>query len=107
LGGKLLDKEHVVCSGCGAEWWDVYDEDDFIVGIYDVLRPIKYIGKDFPIYLQVIEDIHERAKAGKDHYGEHLTTETLVEGLQEAYEEAIDQAIYLKLALMRMEYGDN
>lgn len=51
----------------------------------------------------VSADIDARAKLGMKRYGKPLMPGNLFEALQNAYEEALDQAIYLKQALVTLE----
>jgi len=44
----------------------------------------------------VIKDMKERVKMGKKKYGVFLTTHNGRSALQDAYEEALDLAMYLK-----------
>jgi len=44
----------------------------------------------------VVEDIEERDRIGMERYGVPLTVGVGVEPLKNAYEEALDQAVYLR-----------
>lgn len=44
----------------------------------------------------VIEDIRKRDEIGRKEYGTRLYAKTEIDGLQYAYEEALDLAIYLR-----------
>ena len=44
-------------------------------------------------------DLEGRAVKGAAHYGQRLATDSAVDGLVEAYHEALDQAVYLRLAI--------
>jgi len=48
----------------------------------------------------VMADMAARIAKGADQYGDPLTTENGRDALQDAYEEALDLAMYLKQALM-------
>lgn len=58
------------------------------------------------VYPLVIEDIVKRVEAGLEAYGDFLTTENGRDALQDAYEEALDLAIYLKQAMLEREARD-
>jgi len=45
---------------------------------------------------QVVADLRQRVEQGADEYGEPLTTHNGRDALQDAYEEALDLALYLK-----------
>ncbi len=48
----------------------------------------------------VLADLTQRAEAGKEKYGTNLMTENGRDALQDAYEEMMDAAMYLKQALL-------
>jgi hypothetical protein len=48
---------------------------------------------------KVIEDLKERKQVGIERYGSALSTETPVNTLEYAYEEALDLAVYLRCEL--------
>lgn len=50
----------------------------------------------------LVTDLEARVAKGTKEYGEPLTTHNLRHALQDAYEEAMDQAMYLKQQLMEM-----
>lgn len=54
---------------------------------------------DEPIYKQVMRDLEDRAFGGKEQYGEHLTADTKIDGLQYLYEELLDGANYIRKAM--------
>ena len=54
---------------------------------------------DEPIYRQVQRDLEGRANSGKEQYGEHLTADTKIDGLQYLYEELLDGANYIRKAM--------
>ena len=47
----------------------------------------------------VVADLEQRVAKGAAEYGEPLTTHNGRDALQDAYEEALDQALYLRQAL--------
>ena len=49
-----------------------------------------------PIYHLVIQDIESRAEAGKEKYGTYLQPHNGRDALMDAYQEAIDLAMYLR-----------
>ena len=54
----------------------------------------------------VIQDLHLRAEAGKKKYGTYLKTHNGRNALVDAYQEALDLAMYLKQAILEGEkYG--
>jgi hypothetical protein len=53
-----------------------------------------------PIWDLVIEDMRKRDEFGARKYGRPLTAFNGKDALQEAYEEALDLAVYLKQALI-------
>lgn len=52
-----------------------------------------------PIYRQVQRDLEGRANVGKEQYGEHLTSNTKMDGLQYLYEELLDGSNYIRKAM--------
>lgn len=56
------------------------------------------------IFPELIKDLEKRNKKGWLTYGKAMTTEDGRNGLQDAYEEAIDLAVYLKKQLLEQEY---
>lgn len=52
-----------------------------------------------PIYRQVQRDLEGRANVGKEQYGEHLTANTKIDGLQYLYEELLDGSNYIRKAM--------
>lgn len=52
-----------------------------------------------PIYHLVIQDIESRAEAGKEKYGTYLQPHNGRDALMDAYQESIDQTIYLRQKL--------
>ena len=57
------------------------------------------------VILKVMEDLENQAIKGLQHYGTVLKTHNGRDALQDAYEEALDLAMYLAQALM--ERDDN
>ncbi len=57
------------------------------------------------VELQVVTDIVDRQKRGLNKYGVSVANNplSLREWLTHAYEECLDQAIYLKRAMMEMD----
>lgn len=53
-----------------------------------------------PIHEQVIEDMKRRAELGKASYGTYLQVNNGRDPLLDAYEEAMDMALYLKQAIL-------
>lgn len=53
-----------------------------------------------PIHEQVIEDMKRRAESGKASYGTYLQVNNGRDPLLDAYEEAMDMALYLKQAIL-------
>lgn len=51
----------------------------------------------------VMQDLTDRAEHGKTTYGTYLETHNGRDALQDAYEEALDLAMYLKQALLERE----
>lgn len=47
----------------------------------------------------VLSDLRERVRVGAQEYGEPLTTQNGRDALQDAYEEALDLAMYLRQAI--------
>lgn len=56
--------------------------------------PVRNNGK--PVWDLVIEDMIERDKVGRERYGTPLQAHNGRDALQDAYEEALDLAVYLK-----------
>ena len=54
-----------------------------------------------PIWQLVIADMHGRDLEGRREYGEPLTLASSIDGLQYAYEECLDQAVYLRREIER------
>ena len=52
---------------------------------------------------KVIADIKQRSEVGKKKYGKELHTFNDRDALQDAYEECLDMAQYLKQAIMEQE----
>ena len=57
------------------------------------------------VILKVMEDLESQAIKGLQHYGTVLKTHNGRDALQDAYEEALDLAMYLAQAIM--ERDDN
>jgi len=51
----------------------------------------------------VVSDIKERAEAGNKKYGTYLETNNGRDALWDAYQEALDLAMYLRQALLERE----
>lgn len=58
-------------------------------------------GQGYSIWQHVIIDMEEREKIGYDRYGKYLTIDSTEDMLQNAYEEALDLAVYLKTRIMQ------
>lgn len=56
-----------------------------------------------PTYLHVIADIRERAAAGLNTYGTYLQPNNGRDSLQDAYEEALDLALYIRNEMLRRD----
>ena len=54
----------------------------------------------------VIEDMKARDRLGRERYGRPLTPHNGRDALQDAYEEALDLAVYLKQAIMERTSHD-
>lgn len=52
-----------------------------------------------PIWELVIADMHERDQVGRFRYGTPLQAHNGRDALQDAYEEALDLAVYLRQAI--------
>lgn len=52
---------------------------------------------------QVMDDLRERADAGRIKYGTYLRTNNGRDALWDAYQEALDLAMYLRQAIMERE----
>lgn len=72
--------------------------------IESLLTFSKNLTKD-KIVLQVMNDLNDRSRVGVDKYGVTLEREdlNLKDWLQHAYEECLDQANYLKRAIIEIE----
>lgn len=53
-----------------------------------------------PIYKLVIDDIEAKAQVGREKYGTYLQADNGRDHLSDAYQESIDQAKYLKAAII-------
>jgi len=62
-------------------------------------QPDPMANKYPPIADLVIQDMEERKEAGRIRYGTYLQPFNGRDALQDAYEEALDLAVYLKQAL--------
>lgn len=60
-------------------------------------------GEGIDVIEQVIEDMELRAKKGVETYGTRLKTNNGRNALVDAYQEALDLAIYLKQRLLEEE----
>lgn len=60
-----------------------------------------------PIFRLVIDDLHERARAGRQEYGTYLQAHNGRDSLLDAYEEALDLCLYLRQALIEKEGEGN
>ena len=56
------------------------------------------------VAVRVMDDLTERYEKGLEEYGKPLTPFNGRNALQDAYEEALDMALYLKQALMEEQY---
>jgi len=56
-----------------------------------------------PIWNSVIEDMRKRDEVGREKYGKPLLAFDGRDTLQDAYEEALDMAVYLKKAIMERD----
>lgn len=59
-----------------------------------------------PIVLLVIDDMHERMRVGIERYGVALQAHNGRDALRDAYDEALDLAIYLRQAIAEREAAD-
>jgi len=66
-------------------------------------QPPPKIGKDTVLFY-VLDDLMRRAEKGKEHYGTLLQTDNGRDALQDAYEEILDAAMYLKQAIIERSY---
>jgi len=55
------------------------------------------------IFSQVIADLQDRDQLGWKNYRRELTADTYDDPLKEAYEEALDLAVYLKCAILQRQ----
>lgn len=60
---------------------------------------------DKVVLFAVLADLQSRAEEGKRRYGTYLETHNGRDALQDAYEEALDLAMYLKQAIMERDNG--
>lgn len=51
----------------------------------------------------VMDDLKERAEAGKERYGTYLETHNGRDALMDAYQEALDLVMYLKQAILERD----
>lgn len=58
------------------------------------------------VLTQLLVDVADRERIGQTKYGEPLTTFNGRSALQDAYEEALDLAMYLKQRLLEEEDHD-
>jgi hypothetical protein len=58
-----------------------------------------------PIWDLVIDDMQERDKIGRERYGRPLTAFNGRDSLQDAYEEALDLAVYLRQLIYERDNG--
>jgi hypothetical protein len=70
-------------------------------------QPMPVKNKNRPIVDLVIKDMKERKKQGIKTYGVALQAFNGRDALQDAYEEALDLAVYLKQALEENKKGPN
>ena len=73
-----------------------------------IIEPLTTFSKNLTkdkIVLQVMNDLNDRSRVGVDKYGVTLEREdlNLKDWLQHAYEECLDQANYLKRAIIEIE----
>jgi hypothetical protein len=59
-----------------------------------------------PTWELVMRDMENRNKAGIEKYGTPLQPHNGRNSLQDAYEEALDLAVYLKNAIIELEKGN-
>lgn len=62
-------------------------------------QPMPTPGKDVVLF-HVLDDLMKRAEKGQQTYGTLLQTDNGRDALQDAYEEILDAAMYLKQAIM-------
>ena len=62
-----------------------------------------FIERTKVVYPEVVKDLLERVEMGRKKYGVPLTTNNGRKALQDAYEEALDLAMYLKQRIMEDE----
>lgn len=60
-----------------------------------------------PIWDLVIADMHKRHEKGMETYGVPLTANNGRDALLDAYEEALDLAVYLKQAMVERDLAAN
>lgn len=58
-----------------------------------------------PVWDQVINDMANRDKLGRERYGVPLQPFNGRDALQDAYEEALDLVVYLKQAIIERDHG--
>lgn len=68
----------------------------------DKPEPKPTAGRDI-VLTAVLQDLRDRAEAGKLKYGTYLMTHNGRNALMDAYQEALDLCMYLKQALMEQE----
>jgi len=64
-----------------------------------ISQPPPKIGRE-TVLNEVLEDLKQRAEAGKEKYGFYLQTFNGRNALIDAYQEALDLAMYLKQKIM-------
>lgn len=92
--------------------------DDFEDRYSDDYNPKDYIRKDatrpepmpteggVPVWREVIKDMQARDDFGKSKYNNRLKTHNGRDPLIDAYQEALDLAVYLKQCIMEREEGE-
>jgi len=63
-------------------------------------------GNGETVLFEVLHDLMDRAKIGKEKYGTHLKTNNGRDALMDAYQESLDLCMYLKQCLMEQEVGE-
>ena len=56
-----------------------------------------------PVICYVMADLHDRAETGKEKYGSYLQQNNGRNALWDAYQEALDLAMYLRQAILEQE----
>lgn len=102
-------------SVVGRRYDVMVDDEGYVMSMADVTnlklrdgdQPLSTVNDRQDVQSMVIADIKKRRQVGIERYGTALQPFNGRDALRDAYEEAIDLAMYLKQAIVERDHGDS